>query len=550
MKDKRALTLAACAYAILTIYLYYPALPHPLTQVISYPQGGTSGDQWVYLWNLWWVKYSLLDLGANPFVTSYLFYPNVASLAMNEATLLNGLLSAPFQILIPDSRGLVLAYNVIFRATAFLSGLSVFILVRHLTDCSMSAFVCGLIYMLLPYKIAQCIHLNLLSLQYLPIYLLFFHKTLYSTEWRNPLFAAIAFFFIIWTCYQYVVFTVLLSLVFLIFFALLNFKEMREGKRLQRILLLAACSFLALFPNVFMIISLPARDTPPFWQTLAFSPDFLGFLLPPETIIWSKVLRAFPMLDQIYQERVSGLNTYLGVTLVFFAIVGGLKAPKKEVLPWALTAAAFVVLTLGPYFTVLGKRYETIPLPYLFFYKYLPLFNSSRAPFRFVIVAELCLLVLAGYGIKASLAKPTQTWKRTAIFILMILLVMLDYGNAPYRTLRMEVPQIYQKIAKEEGAFAIFDSPYTQYHDVARYMFYQTTHHKPIWHGLTSRKIFLKSVPAKSRLPKPEVKSTDLEALKVLREYNTRYLITHFSDRARGIYGTKEVVPLDGKISE
>ncbi len=295
-----------------------------------------------------------------------------------------------------------------------------------------------------------------------------------------------------------------------------------------------------------MILSLPTTGTPPFWQTMAFTPDLLGFFLPPGTALWSGMLRLFSGLTLLYEKGVSEYYTYLGITLIVLATVGCLKTPKNVMLPWLAAAGFFFILAMGPYLVFAGTMHENIPLPYLFFYKFLPMFKSSRVPFRFVILVELCLLMLAGYGIKAILCGFEGAWSHRIAFALMVLLVLLDYMNAPYRTLKIEVPPVYEKIAQEKGDFAVFDSPYGRYHDVARYMFYQTAHHRPIWHGLTSREVFLDTVITKSQLP---VKNKDIlpsnrEALKVLRKYNTRYLIRHVSHHDLHRYEVEDVIRL------
>ncbi|NIO68904.1 MAG: hypothetical protein GTN71_07680, partial [Anaerolineae bacterium] len=89
---------------------------------------GDGGDDPALAWNLWWVKYALLDLGTNPFHCDYMFHPIGINLAFYTLTVLNALLSIPLQVTL----GLVPASNVVLLSSFVLGGYGTFLLVRHL----------------------------------------------------------------------------------------------------------------------------------------------------------------------------------------------------------------------------------------------------------------------------------------------------------------------------------------------------------------------------------------------------------------------------------
>jgi len=531
MKKRWIYGLSIGGYALLAIYLFYPMLAHPLSRVITYPNGETTGDQWFVLWNLWWIKYSLLNLKTNPFITHYIFYPNVSSLVMSELCPLLGLASVPFQLLLPGARGLTLSYNFLFILNFLLSAISMFILVKALTHSSTSAFICGLIFVLLPVRLLHSIHLQNLTLEFIPLYVLFFYKTLISAQWRNVFAAALCVLLVVWTCLQYVPFLVLLSGFFLICWMIFNFQDIGDKQRILRLSALVVLCFLALLPNLLMYMKTPPVEAPPFEDTLYLAPDLMGFIIPPEFYGASSLLRKLPTFQLLYRLPITAHFTYLGITLIIFACIGIVKAPKKQVLPWMLSAVFFLVLSLGPYLIYNGELHKGIPLPYLFLYNHLPLFHLSRAPYRFVIVAELFLLVVAGFGVKALLEKGKKDSRKIFVFSCLIVLVLLDYKTRPYATLETTVPPIYERIAREPGNFAVFDEPFGLYADRCRYMFYQTTHHRPIWHGMTSRTCFIKRVAIRDQLlqNKNTILPTDRQALHILSSFGTLYLIQHGS---------------------
>src|SRR5581483_1731821 len=82
-------------YLVLTLVVTYPLVAQFNTSV---PGTATwSLDEYGYVWNHWWFKYSLFDLQTNPFQTQYLFYPLGTSLVLYAYTLLHVWLALPLQ---------------------------------------------------------------------------------------------------------------------------------------------------------------------------------------------------------------------------------------------------------------------------------------------------------------------------------------------------------------------------------------------------------------------------------------------------------------------
>jgi hypothetical protein len=96
LKKYLPLTLA---YLILTLLFTYPQILHLTAGCVEPPTGG-SHDQYLHMWDAWWVKHAIFDLHASPFHTSLLNYPAGASLALQELGVFNGILSAPLQMVL------------------------------------------------------------------------------------------------------------------------------------------------------------------------------------------------------------------------------------------------------------------------------------------------------------------------------------------------------------------------------------------------------------------------------------------------------------------
>lgn len=110
-----------------------------------------------------------------------IFHPEPLALAYSEHLAAQLAQAFPFYA---ATGNIVVAYNVVFLATFVLCGLGMFLLVRELTGSVRGAFVAGLIYAFIPYRIAQYGHLQVLSSQWMPLAL--FGLARYFTT-RRPL---------------------------------------------------------------------------------------------------------------------------------------------------------------------------------------------------------------------------------------------------------------------------------------------------------------------------------------------------------------------------
>ncbi len=115
----RTHVLVILAYIVLALVLTWPVAGHLTTHV-----PGNGADDPPLTWNLWWVRYALLEAGANPFDSDHMFYPLGINLAFYTLTILNGLLSIPLQAVF----GLVTASNLLLLSSFVLGAYGAFLL--------------------------------------------------------------------------------------------------------------------------------------------------------------------------------------------------------------------------------------------------------------------------------------------------------------------------------------------------------------------------------------------------------------------------------------
>ena len=157
-------------YLLLTLVMTYPVALDLATKV---PGGG---DAWQHIWNLWWAKHALIDLHTNPYHTDLIYYPGGANLYFHTLVLSAGILSIPLQL---AGVNLIATYNLILLSSFVLAGYSAFLLCHHLTRNVWASFVGGFVFSFSPYHFAHMYgHMNLVSLQWMPFYVLLLLKAL------------------------------------------------------------------------------------------------------------------------------------------------------------------------------------------------------------------------------------------------------------------------------------------------------------------------------------------------------------------------------------
>jgi uncharacterized membrane protein len=95
-----------------------------------------------------------------------IFHPSPLSLTYSEHLLPQAVQGLPAYL---ATGNIVLAYNLVFLATFALSGLGMFLFVRELTGRARVAFVAGLFFAFVPYRLGQFPHIQTLSSQWMPL---------------------------------------------------------------------------------------------------------------------------------------------------------------------------------------------------------------------------------------------------------------------------------------------------------------------------------------------------------------------------------------------
>ena len=497
-----------------TIFILYLAISLAMfwnvsiSPTSSVPNGGA--DVYRGLWNLWWVPYSIFTLHKSPYISNYLFYPAGANLVSGAMSPLAGILTAPVQAL----AGLAFTYNLIFFLGFSLSGLFMFMLARYLVKNDYAAFLAGLIFAFSPMHIAQSyFHLQWATIEFIPLFVLFFLMMLRERKTRYAVYSAISFVFLAFAgdLNQAAIISSF-AILSILFFLAVDRKSILNRKTAVNFGVLAI-SVLALGSPFFISMALargPTSSTPSQLFNTAhnviYSDNLASFFLPS---YYNGIFHnaSLGYLVQVYGTKYHGIAytpdltekvSYMGYSVLFLAALALYYEHKKNrvhnSLYWAAVLLVFVLLALGPDIQI-GGISTGIPSLYSA-YKILPLFNTVNRPGRFDIIATLALAVLAAIGFDHLSKSKYNLGSPLALALLFAVIILIEYNGMPFSsasarmmTAPAGIPPQYGAIAGIAGNLSVLVLPALPNLTTGSFlypgmsMYYQTAFKRPIVGG-------------------------------------------------------------------
>ncbi len=191
--------------------------------------------------------------------------------------------------------------------------------------------------------------------------------------------------------------------------------------------------------------------------------------------------------------------------------------------PWmyALFLVLGILLTLGP------------SGPYPLLYKYVPGFNGLRVAARFHIFVMLGLAVLAAYGLTALGRRLSNPKVRSALLLILPLLVLGEYLSLPVPYVSVPVkngiPEVYRWLGRQPGDLSVVELPlppeerlpYTE----CRRVYFSAYHRKKTVEGYSGffPPLFLELVNRYRTVPFDRL-------LRDLRDLKVRMIVAHTAE--------------------
>jgi len=516
------------AYAVLTLIMTYPAVLHLGDRVL-----GSAQDARIFWWNNWWVKRALIT-GQSPYTTPVLFYPQGVSLTYHSFSWLN----TGLWLLLEPLIGAGTAYNLTVLWVFPLAGWGMECLVRELTGSKSAAFLAGLMYAFVPYRLGHYNHPHLMGTQWIPFYTLYLLRALRSPlralrsgRQKHVLLASLFFVLTALVGWNLALYLVIWT-GWIGGYALLT----RAGT-FRRVLGVLACVFLiggvVLLPLLAPMLTgrVEAEDTLGDLQQDWMQTDLLAFVVPNRSHpLWGQAVA--PIYDQMGRPR---RVVHLGYTVMaLFGYGLARRSVRRRIGLWWGGTVLWWVMALGPFLKFHGHIYRSIPLPYYPLSR-LFVFQLLKIPDRYNLLLGLSCAVVVGYAV-ADLLAQLKGRLRVGVPVALSVLVLFEYLSIPVQMLPLQIPSFYEELARETGEFGVVELPIDFYDTAKEYMLYQTVHGHPIAEGHVSRRpteamAFLDAHPLLRglyRRQEIDPSLTDVvRQLRTLQDVGFRYIIIH-----------------------
>jgi len=505
---KHDLLIAGALYLLCTIVWFYPCLQTISSRLIGPPE-----DNMQHLWNMWWFHKVFVEHSGSLTFSNYIFYPQGSSLLYNSFSFYNLFLS----VLLGHFLASVLVYNLLILHTFLLSGIGAFLLIRYLTKDPYVSLIGGFIFAFNPSHFAHSLHhMELSSIQFIPLFVLYFIKTLKSTSKKNLSLACLFFFLNSICTWNYMIFA-----LFFIGLSYIYLAVRRKRVFLKDIVIksgiIIGLTFIILSPWLLHMVFLAMKFR---GQTIAegtdyFVADALAFIVP-DPYHWLAQLKTVTALNNMFTGDNDWEKTaYLGLVNILI-VLATFKEIIKKTAKYFLGLLAGLIISMGASIHILGARFF-IKMPYAVI-THIPLIANARCPSRFVVYVYLFLAIIVSFAFKHLFNRYAMSGKKKYLLVFIISLLFLDYFSICHTTTKASLPPCYKAINNENKVFGILDlSPEPER---ATYMMYQTYHGFPIVQGYLSRKI------GKSLIDYLELK--DLRKQKAqLTQNSVKYIVIH-----------------------
>jgi hypothetical protein len=456
----------------LSIALTWPLIIKFNSSIYGWPADNLGG-----IWSMWWVKHAS-SFGGSASFTRMLGYPFGTRLPVISPEFVNDLV-ARFLLLFTNE---IIVNNLFLFFSFLLSGITMYYLVRHLTNDKKAAFLGGTAFLVVTFRTYHGMSIPVLAFtQWMPLFILALLMFTERRSWKWAVLAGLAWLLVVATNIHFGFFmAVFVPSFFIGRYIYLKYRQWREASKqeeavsrrpkLDRALLLKTVVVVLVLMAIyipFLFLQLGGSSgTDTKWLTSVspgisradYNIDWGGaniydYFTPCSlNPVFGPISNSIVGTRQAYQESV-----YLGWSLLILALIGlfivfmpwfkirprapdEIDAPSpvdseasEEFRGWKPYMIGFLVagivaflLSLSPHISIGSVR---IPGPSWVF-RYVSWF---RWYMRFAIVVIICVIVLACYGLTALL-KYLQGRNKQILAAVAVIVVVggLEYAVAAY----------------------------------------------------------------------------------------------------------------------
>ena len=327
----------------------------PLAAGVARDVPGDLGDSLLNMWILGWMAEAVPrvisgEMSVADVWNANIFHPDPLALSFSEHLFGQAVQILPVYHL---TKNLILSYNLLFISSFVLSGFFMYMLVRDITGSRSAAFLAGVIYAFVPFRIAQVAHIQSVSSQWMPLALWGFRRAVVGPAFRPAMLAAgtAALLLQNWSCGYYLIFFAPFVVLFVVhqMFATGRARDWKAWAAFAIAGLVVAAGtwpFLAMYLEAQRVHEFER----PYGEIIKFSADVYSYITAPEALrLWGSVLNSWPKPEG---ELFLG---FIAMGLAFVALIkaarsGPAKAGPHNRLLWGRASArpiTFVVTVIA-----------------------------------------------------------------------------------------------------------------------------------------------------------------------------------------------------------
>ena len=323
MKSEPASLFSFLTYSVISLVLTWP-----LALGLGSDVPGDLGDSLLNMWILSWGAEHLPQLltggmSWTQFWDANIFHPAPLGLALSEHLFGQVLQILPVYWL---TGNIILCYNLLFISTFVLAAYGTYLLVYDLTGDRRAAFVAGLVYGFLPYRIASVPHLQVMSSQWMPFALWGLNRFVTTNSYKALVGGTAALVMQNWSCGYYLLYFAPFAPLFVLH-RMWSLGTLRNVRTWLGLLAAAVGTLVLTLP--FLIPYTQAQQQfgfeRPFGEVVRFSANVWSYVTASESLwLFGKALRYYPHGEG---ETFVGFVPWL---LAFVALIALVAAPGSD----------------------------------------------------------------------------------------------------------------------------------------------------------------------------------------------------------------------------
>ncbi len=468
--------IAGSLYTLLTILFYYPSFA-----TFGHAMIGAPEDNMACLWTLSYAKAHIFHGGQGLSFVRDICYPEGAATYFHAWSFYCVLLFSGLTQLF----GAVTSYNLLILHGFPLAGIGGYLFARYLLKNHWLALLAGFLFAFNPahFERAQH-HLNIATIQFLPLFALYFIKALRKESHWAILWAALFFLLNTMVDWNYGIYC-----IWFMFFCYLYLAVKRRqwvlGDVLTKSALVGAVTVVILSPWLIPMTGLAVANTgADAGGHNKFVIDVMGILIPnPMHLLGG--LNVVKEINQSYTGWSWENTGYLGIAALL--LVGlTLKRVLTEIAALLLGMVSFLLMSFGAQPHFFGMFVPAIVpgriLPIL------PILSNSRAPSRNMVFVYLFWSVIVAVALRELWNRLRRPGFRVVVVGFLSVILVADYSARFGQMTPVDLPPCYSVMPFTGERYGILDLP-SGYVPVERYMMYQSLHGIPIVQGWISRKL-------------------------------------------------------------